>query len=84
MGSYRNEVKKVGRSAKDFFVTSAIFNLFIGDLGREFSSEVPKFVDDTQLFRMMKTQADWEELQKACFILSEWATKWQIKFASIK
>ncbi|CAM4607019.1 unnamed protein product [Lepidochelys olivacea] len=53
-----------------------LFNLFINDLEKGVNSEVAKFADDTKLLKIVKTKADCEELTK----LSEWATKWQMKF----
>uniref|UniRef100_K7F105 Reverse transcriptase domain-containing protein n=1 Tax=Pelodiscus sinensis TaxID=13735 RepID=K7F105_PELSI len=57
-----------------------LFNLFINDLEKGVSSEVVKFADDTKLFRIVKTEADCEGLQEDLTKLSEWATKWQMKF----
>ncbi|CAM5108054.1 unnamed protein product, partial [Natator depressus] len=54
-----------------------LFNLFINDLEKGVKSEVAKLTDDTKL---LKTKADWEELQKDLTKLSDWATKWQMKF----
>ncbi|CAM5084504.1 unnamed protein product, partial [Eretmochelys imbricata] len=57
-----------------------LFNLFINDLEKGVNSEVEKFADDTKLFKIVKTKADCEELQKDLTKLSDWATKWQMKF----
>uniref|UniRef100_K7F0M2 Reverse transcriptase domain-containing protein n=1 Tax=Pelodiscus sinensis TaxID=13735 RepID=K7F0M2_PELSI len=57
-----------------------LFNLFINDLEKGVSSEVVKFADDTKLFRIVKTEADCEGLQEDLTKLSDWATKWQMKF----
>uniref|UniRef100_A0A8C3I5X8 Reverse transcriptase domain-containing protein n=1 Tax=Chrysemys picta bellii TaxID=8478 RepID=A0A8C3I5X8_CHRPI len=57
-----------------------LFNLFINDLEKGVKSEVAKFADDTKLLKIVKTKADCEELQKDLPKLSDWATKWQIKF----
>ncbi|CAM5159894.1 unnamed protein product [Natator depressus] len=57
-----------------------LFNLFINDLEKGVNSEVAKFADDTKLFKIVKTKADCEELQKDLTKLSDWATKWQMKF----
>ncbi|CAM4597179.1 unnamed protein product [Lepidochelys olivacea] len=54
-----------------------LFNIFINDLEKRVNSEVAKFADDIKL---VKTQADCEELQKDLSKLSDWATKWQMKF----
>ncbi|CAM5106410.1 unnamed protein product [Eretmochelys imbricata] len=56
-----------------------LFNLFINDLEKGINSEVAKFADDTKLFKIVKTKADCEELQKALTKLTDWATKWQMK-----
>ncbi|CAM4589082.1 unnamed protein product [Caretta caretta] len=57
-----------------------LFNLFINDLEKRVNSEVAKFADDTKLLKIVKTKADGEELQKDLTKLSDWATKWQMKF----
>ncbi|CAM5150171.1 unnamed protein product [Eretmochelys imbricata] len=57
-----------------------LFNLFINDLEKGVNSEVAKFADDTKLLKVVKTKADCEELQKDLTKLSDWATKWQMKF----
>uniref|UniRef100_A0A8C4XYG1 Reverse transcriptase domain-containing protein n=1 Tax=Gopherus evgoodei TaxID=1825980 RepID=A0A8C4XYG1_9SAUR len=57
-----------------------LFNLFINDLERGVNSEMAKFADDTKLLKIVKTKADCEELQKDLTKLSDWATKWQMKF----
>ncbi|CAM4598511.1 unnamed protein product [Caretta caretta] len=57
-----------------------LFNLFINDLEKGVNSEVAKFADDTKLLEIVKTKADCEELQKDLTKLSDWATKWQMKF----
>ncbi|CAM5114425.1 unnamed protein product [Natator depressus] len=57
-----------------------LFNLFINDLEKGVNSEVAKFADDTKLLKIVKTKADCEELQKGLTKLSDWATKWQMKF----
>ncbi|EMP36995.1 hypothetical protein UY3_05796, partial [Chelonia mydas] len=45
------------------------------------NSEVAKFEDDTKLLKIVKSQADCEELQKDLSKLGDWATKWQMKFS---
>uniref|UniRef100_A0A8C3IBY2 Reverse transcriptase domain-containing protein n=1 Tax=Chrysemys picta bellii TaxID=8478 RepID=A0A8C3IBY2_CHRPI len=57
-----------------------LFNLFINDLEKGVNSEMAKFADDTKLLKIVKTKADCEELQKDLIKLSDWATKWQMKF----
>ncbi|CAM5124147.1 unnamed protein product [Natator depressus] len=57
-----------------------LFSLFINDLEKGVNSEVAKFSDDTKLLKIVKTKADCEELQKGLTKLSDWATKWQMKF----
>ncbi|CAM4509126.1 unnamed protein product [Lepidochelys olivacea] len=58
-----------------------LFNLFINDLEKGVNSEEAKFADDTKLLKIVKTKADCEEqLQKDLKKLSDWATKWQMKF----
>ncbi|CAM4577882.1 unnamed protein product [Lepidochelys olivacea] len=57
-----------------------LFNIFINDLEKGVNSEVAKFADETELLKIVKTQADCEELQKDLSKLSDWATKWQMKF----
>lgn len=36
-----------------------------------------KFADDSNVFRMMKTRADDEELQEDFYKLGEWVTMWK-------
>ncbi|CAM5114322.1 unnamed protein product [Eretmochelys imbricata] len=57
-----------------------LFNLFIYDLEKGVNGEVEKFADDTKLLKIVKIKADCEELQKDLTKLSDWATKWQMKF----
>uniref|UniRef100_A0A8C3FHN3 Reverse transcriptase domain-containing protein n=1 Tax=Chrysemys picta bellii TaxID=8478 RepID=A0A8C3FHN3_CHRPI len=57
-----------------------LFNLFINDLEKGVNSEVANFADDTKLLKIVKTKADCEELQKDLTKLSDWATKWPMKF----
>uniref|UniRef100_A0A8C3H706 Reverse transcriptase domain-containing protein n=1 Tax=Chrysemys picta bellii TaxID=8478 RepID=A0A8C3H706_CHRPI len=57
-----------------------LFILFINDLEKGVNSEVAKFADDTKLLKIVKSKADCEELQKDLTKLSDWATKWQMKF----
>uniref|UniRef100_A0A8C3HZR7 Reverse transcriptase domain-containing protein n=1 Tax=Chrysemys picta bellii TaxID=8478 RepID=A0A8C3HZR7_CHRPI len=57
-----------------------LFNVFINDLEKGVKSEVAKFADDIKLLKIVKTKADCEELQKDLTKLSDWATKWQMKF----
>lgn len=45
------------------------------------SSEVEKCANETQLFRVVKTQADCEEFQKDHSMLGEWATKQEMKLS---
>ncbi|CAM5145241.1 unnamed protein product [Eretmochelys imbricata] len=59
---------------------SILFNLFINDLEKGVNSEMAKFAYHTKLLKIVKTKADCEELQKAFTKLSDWATKWQMKF----
>ncbi|CAM4625917.1 unnamed protein product [Caretta caretta] len=57
-----------------------LLNLFINNLEKGVNSEVAKFAKDTKLLKIVKTKADCEELQKDLTKLSDWATKWQMKF----
>ncbi|CAM5171781.1 unnamed protein product [Natator depressus] len=57
-----------------------LFNIFINDLEKGVNSEVSKFTDDTKLLKIVKSQADCEEIQKDLTKLGDWATKWQMKF----
>lgn len=43
-----------------------------------------EFMDDTQLFRMMKPQAKYEELQKNLSLLVEYVKKCQVKLSVSK
>ncbi|CAM4587787.1 unnamed protein product [Lepidochelys kempii] len=61
-----------------------LFNLFINDLEKGVNSEEAKFADDTKLIKIVKIKADCEELQKNLTKLSDWATKWKMKFNVVK
>ncbi|CAM5167759.1 unnamed protein product [Natator depressus] len=63
-----------------FVLGPVLFNIFINDLEKGVNSEVAKFVDDTKLLKIVKSQADCEELQKDLTKMGDWATKWQMKF----
>ncbi|CAM4525306.1 unnamed protein product [Caretta caretta] len=52
-----------------------LFNIFINDLEKAVTNEVAKFADDTKLLKIVKSQADCEELQKDLSKLGDWATK---------
>lgn len=39
-----------------------------------------KFIDDTQLFRVLKTKMDCKEFQKDLFKLQGWVLKWHMRF----
>lgn len=51
-----------------------VFNLFIKDLESGVRGRVAKFVDNTTLFRMVKTEAGCEEFQGDIHKLCEWVT----------
>ena len=57
-----------------------LFNLLINDLELGVTSEVATFEDDTKLLKVVKTQRDYEELQRDLSKLGEWASKWQMWF----
>ncbi|CAM5175590.1 unnamed protein product [Natator depressus] len=57
-----------------------LFNLLINYLEKGVKSKVAKFADDTKLLKIVKTKADCEAFQKDLTKLSDWATKWQMKF----
>lgn len=51
--------------------SKGLFSLFINiNLELGLSNKVAKFVDDNQLFRMVNTQADCEELPKNLFMMT--------------
>ncbi|CAM4557507.1 unnamed protein product [Lepidochelys olivacea] len=57
-----------------------LFNLLVNDLEKGVNSKAAKFADDTKLLKIVRTKTDCEELQKDLTKLSDWATKWQMKF----
>lgn len=58
------------------------FNLLINEL--EYGESKDGFEDDIQLFRMVQTQADSEELQKYLSKFNKRATKWEMRFIITK
>lgn len=48
---------------------------FITPTGKGLKSEVMKFVNDTELFRLVKTKADSNELKKDFMIVSGWVQR---------
>lgn len=48
-----------------------LFSIFLNDLEKGVIIEVTKFADDAELFTVIKTKADCEELWKALMILCD-------------
>ncbi|CAM5151637.1 unnamed protein product [Natator depressus] len=57
-----------------------LFNIFINDLTSGLNSEVAKFADNTKLFKIVKSKADREGLQRDLTKVGDWATQWQMIF----
>ena len=57
-----------------------LFLLYINDLDNVIISKVLKFVDDTKVFRKIKSDADRQQLQDDLNRLTEWSEKWQMLF----
>ena len=60
--------------------TYFILNIYINDLDDDITSKVLKFVDDTKVFRKIKSDADRQHLQDDLNKLIEWSEKWQMLF----
>ena len=54
--------------------------LYINDLPDDIQSEVFLFADDTKVFRRIENKEDIDTLQEDLNRLSEWSSKWLIKF----
>jgi len=50
--------------------------LFINGPEKEMNREKTKFAGDTKSFRIIKSKADHEPLQKELAVLSNWMVKW--------
>ena len=57
-----------------------LFLIYINDLDDDITSKVLKFVDDTKVFRKIKSDADRQHLQDDLNKLIEWSEKWQMLF----
>lgn len=53
---------------------------FVHKSGIGLSNQVAKFVDDTQLFRMVKIEVHCEVLKTNLSMLGEWPPKWKMGF----
>lgn len=58
-----------------------LFNIFINDLEEGMHGELSKFADDTELFQVVKCQADGDQLKGKLASLHEWAEEWQMIFS---
>ena len=57
-----------------------LFVIFINDLPTQVKSDLFLFVDDTKIFRNIRSEDDRETLQKDINNMLEWANKWQLEF----
>ena len=59
---------------------SILLLIYINDLDDDITSKVLKFVDDTKVFRKIKSDADRQHLQSDLNKLIEWSEKRQMLF----
>ena len=57
-----------------------LFLIYINDLDDNITCNVLKFVDDTKVFRKVKTDGDKQHLQNDLDKLVKWSEKWQMIF----
>ena len=57
-----------------------LFLIYINDLEEDTSSKVPKFADDTKVFRKVTNDTDNQSLQDDLDKLAKWSEKWQMLF----
>lgn len=61
-----------------------LFVIFINDLPEVTESFVEMFADDTKIYMPLKNEADSAKLQQDIHNLTDWATKWQLRFNASK
>jgi hypothetical protein len=61
-----------------------LFVIYINDLPREIKSRSLLFADDTKIYRLIKSIADSNQLQKDLDCLVEWSKKWLLAFNESK
>ena len=57
-----------------------LFLLYVNELPGVVESSMKMFADDTKLYRVIKTNNDIETLQRDLDELSDWSSKWLLKF----
>ena len=57
-----------------------MFLLFVNDIGRNISSKLRLFADDTLLYREIKNKEDTSKLQQDLNTLEKWSKTWQMRF----
>jgi len=62
------------------FRSSSYSNIYYYDLDNAISSNVLKFADDTEVYRVVDNRFDGAQLQSDLDSLGDWAVKWQMKF----
>jgi len=57
-----------------------LYLILINDLDNAISSNVLKFADDTEVYRVVDNRLDGTQLQNDLDVLGDWAVKWQMNF----
>ena len=56
------------------------FNIYVNDIPSIIDSQTLIFVDDTKIYRKVKSKADFLQFQEDINRLLDWSTQWQLKF----
>ena len=57
-----------------------LFNIYVNDIPDMVKSPILSFADDIKIFRSIKSYEDYTQLQLDLNYLSEWSSKWKLKF----
>ena len=78
--SYSEWSKVINGVSQGSVLGPLLFNIFINDIGSEIKSNISVFADDTKLCSGITSLQDVSNLQANLNALSNWATKWQMRF----
>jgi len=79
-GSFSDWIKVLSGAPQGSVIAPLLFLLFVNDMPDWVVSSLKMFADDTKLWRSIKDHSDSAILQDNLNQLSEWSTRWQLKF----
>lgn len=83
-GEYSNSSNVISGIPQGSVLGPILFVIYINDLPREIKSRSLLFADDTKIYRLIKSIADSNQLQKDLDCLVEWSKKWLLAFNESK